>query len=71
LASLRLGGEKSHVSARPPPQWIIVPSRLIIDRLTACGRRPGLSAQQKEWVWKAIDFNALPANVDPLRDGMR
>jgi hypothetical protein len=28
-----------------------------------------LSQEQKNWVWKAIDFNALPVNVDPFRDG--
>ncbi len=28
-----------------------------------------LSQQQKDYVWKVIDFNALPANVDPFRDG--
>ncbi|MEN9544723.1 MAG: hypothetical protein RLZZ598_1556, partial [Pseudomonadota bacterium] len=28
-----------------------------------------LSPQQKDYLWKVIDFNALPANVDPLRDG--
>ena len=28
-----------------------------------------LSQQQREYVWKAIDFDALPSNVDPFRDG--
>ncbi|HYP71616.1 MAG TPA: carboxylesterase family protein [Variovorax sp.] len=30
-----------------------------------------LSPQQKDYLWKVIDFNALPANVDPLRGGAR
>lgn len=28
-----------------------------------------LTQAQKDYVWKVIDFNALPANVDPFRDG--
>jgi len=30
-----------------------------------------LSPQQKDWVRNAIDFNALPADVDPFRNGPR
>ena len=28
-----------------------------------------LTPQQKDYVWKVIDFSNLPANVDPFRDG--
>lgn len=28
-----------------------------------------LNPAQRDYVWKTVDFNALPANVDPFRDG--
>ncbi|MCM5678252.1 carboxylesterase family protein [Schlegelella sp. S2-27] len=41
------------------------------DHLFFWPRYSLLSAEQKEFIRKAIDFDALPANVDPFRGGMR
>lgn len=39
------------------------------DYLLFWSRYHDLTQAQKDYVHKAIDFNALPANVDPFRDG--
>jgi para-nitrobenzyl esterase len=39
------------------------------DYLLFWSRYHGLAQAQRDVVWQVIDFNALPANVDPFRDG--
>ncbi|RJG00725.1 carboxylesterase/lipase family protein [Noviherbaspirillum sedimenti] len=57
---------------------ILCPKRMVFDNnsfmsgddhLFFWPRYQLLSQQQKDYVWKVIDFNALPANVDPFRNG--
>ncbi len=57
---------------------LLCPKRMIFDNSSAMSgddyfffwtRYSLLTQQQKDYVWKTIDFNALPANVDPFRDG--
>ena len=58
----------------------LCPKRMVFDNTSSMSgddyflfwpRYQLLSPQQREFVWQALDFNALPANVDPFRDGAR
>jgi para-nitrobenzyl esterase len=58
----------------------LCPKRMILDNSSGMSgddyfffwpRYQLLSQQQKDMVWQVIDFNALPADVDPFRDGPR
>jgi para-nitrobenzyl esterase len=55
------------------------PKRMIFDNTSGMSgdeylffwtRYSLLTQQEKDFVWKAIDFNALPASIDPFRSGM-
>jgi len=57
----------------------LCPKRMIFDNTSGMSgdeylffwtRYSLLTQQEKEYVWKAVDFNALPAGIDPFRDGM-